>query len=214
MIGRFLANMIVNIGNWAKNTVFHSKVLSEIGFVENVVNISSNCELRNQNQLYVGDNAIIKSFTIVNSRSKEKEYGIHLGKESCIKEYCYIDSYGGYINIGDYVSISQNSILAGQGGIEIGDYTMIGGHTYILSSNHKFSTIEVPYSALGSSKTKTIIGKNVWIGGGSIILPGIQIGNHAVIGAGSVVDKNVAEKSIFYNSRSKYKEEKINYKNL
>ena len=49
-----------------------------------------------------------------------------------------------------------------------------------------------------------IIGKNVWIGTGAIILPGITLGDHAIIGAGSVVTKDVPPETIVVGNPAKY----------
>ena len=56
-------------------------------------------------------------------------------------------------------------------------------------------------------KTQTapvIIGKNVWIGGGTIILPGVTIGDNTVIGAGSVVTKDIPADTIAYGNPCKF----------
>ena len=101
---------------------------------------------------------------------------------------------GGRVDIGDDVSMSGVTIYAFKH-IEIGDHTIIGGNTKIFDSD--FHPID-PQIRLANEDDKehtamkdTIIGKNVFIGCNALILKGVHVGDNAVIGAGSVVSKDV-----------------------
>ena len=76
----------------------------------------------------------------------------------------------------------------------IGDGTQIGPAVQIYAADHPRDP-EVRRSGLEFGRPVNI-GRNVWVGGGAIILPGVEIGDDAVIGAGSVVTKNVPAKTI------------------
>ena len=80
---------------------------------------------------------------------------------------------------------------------------MIGGRTYIVSSNHKFNGNECPYMLQGEDCKKVIIGDNVWIGANCIILPGVSIGENCVIGAGSVVSKSFDRNQLIMGNPAK-----------
>lgn len=96
--------------------------------------------------------------------------------------------------IGDDVNISLGVIITTAGGVQIGDRTMIGYRTQILSSNHIVGSVKQGVFDTGKSYKDVIIGKDVWIGGSCVILPGIRILDGAVIGAGSVITKDVQER--------------------
>ncbi|MNJ61182.1 Maltose O-acetyltransferase [compost metagenome] len=73
--------------------------------------------------------------------------------------------------------------------ISIGDDCQIGPAVQIYAADHPLDP-KVRRSGLESGRAVKI-GNNVWIGGGAIILPGVTVGDHAVIGAGSVVTRDV-----------------------
>ncbi len=96
------------------------------------------------------------------------------------------------IKIGKNVFINACCRFQDQGGIEIGDGTLIGHNTTIATLNHDFSPEKRQNITPGPVK----IGRNVWIGSDCTILPDVEIGDGAIIGAGSVVTKNVPAKTI------------------
>lgn len=95
--------------------------------------------------------------------------------------------------IGSHVAIAEFVHIWGRGGVEIGDNTLVASHCVITSQTHNFER-ELYRKTLECKPV--IIGKNVWIGAGAIILPGVRIGNDSVVGAGSVVTRNVPERCV------------------
>jgi acetyltransferase-like isoleucine patch superfamily enzyme len=158
--------------------------------------ISRNVLIRNAESVRLGTSVVIKNGAILNARTHAQRPGISLGDFSYIREYAYIDSYGGWIETEDYVAIGQFSVFDGEGGLSIGKYTMIGSHVYIIGSNHRFDSLELPYKLQGNTAYGIEIGQNVWVGGGSIILDGVSIGRNSVIAAGSIVTKSVPPNTI------------------
>lgn len=95
------------------------------------------------------------------------------------------------IILGDYVKIGENYFLMGIGGIEIGDGSRLGMNVSVHSGNHDFrNSSMIPYDK-GHVKQKTTIGKAVWIGSNVNILPGVTIGDGAIVGMGTTVSKNI-----------------------
>jgi maltose O-acetyltransferase len=83
------------------------------------------------------------------------------------------------------------------GTVKIGNNVMMGTHCLIISQNHCFDELNVPMRKQGFQKDKpVVIEDDVWIGSRVIILPGIRIGSGSIIGAGTVVTKNVKPYSI------------------
>ncbi len=115
----------------------------------------------------------------------------HLGKKALIWPSVYIThSYN--MVVGRYLAINRGAHIDGRGGIEIGDYVLIGPNVFIGSSNHIVPPVkDRPRIFLGHTPEPVKIGNNVWIGANAIICPGVSIGDNSVIGAGSVVVTNV-----------------------
>lgn len=102
---------------------------------------------------------------------------------------------GVYISIGDNSSIGADSWVAND--TVIGNDVMMAPCVTILSSSHKFDSVDLPMRQQGALPSKRVtIGDDVWIGTQAILLPGVSIGNHSIIGAGSVVTKNVPDWAI------------------
>lgn len=104
---------------------------------------------------------------------------------------------------------APNQYIQGQNGIEIGDDVWIAPGVQIISSNHDPDDYS---KALASRPVK--IGSHVWIGGNSIILPGIHIGDNVIIGAGSIVTKDVPDNCVAVGNPCRVIKTKAPYKGM
>ena len=99
---------------------------------------------------------------------------------------------GKNIHIGKHVFINMGCKFQDQGGIFIGDGTLIGHNVVLATLNHAKSPMD-----RGTMIPASIhIGKRVWIGSNATILPGVTIGDGAIVAAGAVVTKDVPENTI------------------
>ena len=96
----------------------------------------------------------------------------------------------GNIKIGESVRINRGTTLFAYKEIVIGDHTLIGEFVSIRDANHGIAPDKLVRSQGHDSKAITI-GRDVWIGRGSVILPGVSIGDGCIIGANSVVTKSI-----------------------
>lgn len=112
-------------------------------------------------------------------------------KKSGTKSYCHYTveiKYGENITIGNSTRIGPKSTLGALGSIEIGSNVVVSKQVIIETAGLDFKSKSVPYKHVGK---KIIIEDNVWIGAGAIILGGVHLGKNALIGAGTVVSKDV-----------------------
>lgn len=95
------------------------------------------------------------------------------------------------ISIGNHVRVGDNCFIMAIGGVQIGDGTVISRNVCIHSGNHNYkSSTHVPYDKEYTTRNVEI-GKAVWIGQNVNILPGVKIGDGAIIAMGTTVIKNV-----------------------
>lgn len=100
------------------------------------------------------------------------------------------------IEIGNHVGIEEYTLIDGDGGLVIGDFTRIGSHVDIVTHSIHHKDKKIPRKLQGKWTKKVVIGKDVELGVGSRILPGVKIGDGAIIGANSVVIRDVPPYSV------------------
>lgn len=99
------------------------------------------------------------------------------------------------LKIGENSGIGIRSVVPPM--VTIGDNVMMGPDCHIFTAFHEFSRTDIPMRDQGYSERKpVVIGNDVWIGIRVIIMPGVHIGNGVVIGAGSIVTKDVPDYAI------------------
>lgn len=141
---------------------------------------------------------------LITRRSILEELFGTIGKNVAVDTPFYCD-YGTNIHIGNNVIININCTLVDCNKIEIGSNTLIASNVQMYTATHPVTPDERlikgwtpeqtrPFFRISSMPIK--IGQNVWIGGGAIILPGVTIGDNSVIGAGSVVNRNIPANSV------------------
>ena len=91
------------------------------------------------------------------------------------------------IKLGDNVVLGVDNFIQAGGGVEIDDYTVLGPGVKIWTQNHSFRDPNKPVRQQGADFKKVVIGKDVWIGANTFIMPGAEIGDGSVISAASVV---------------------------
>ncbi|HYZ39483.1 MAG TPA: sugar O-acetyltransferase [Stellaceae bacterium] len=111
-----------------------------------------------------------------------------VGEGTVVRPPFYCD-YGFNISLGAGVFLNFNCVILDVVAVTIGDQTQIGPCVQILTADHPR---DAAVRASGLELGRPIrIGRNVWIGGGAVILPGVTIGDDAIIGAGSIVTRDV-----------------------
>ena len=131
----------------------------------------------------------------------KKEMFSNIGDETEIVIPFYASWGGKNISIGDNCYVNFNVTMLDDGKIVIGDNVLIGPNVTISTVSHPLD-VEDRIKNLLIIK-KVIIEDNVWIGANSVILPGITIGENSVIGAGSVVTKDIPANVVAFGNPCK-----------
>lgn len=160
---------------------------------------------------------LLKKYNHLDSRElQERESILHSLFKACGKgvwiETPFFCDYGEHIYIGANTFINANCIFIDNNKITIGENVLIGPHVQIYTAGHPLKASERIVKTengthyLTSTKPVTI-GDNVWIGGNSVIFPGVSIGNNVTIGAGSVVTKSVPDNVLAFGNPCKIQKE-------
>jgi acetyltransferase-like isoleucine patch superfamily enzyme len=104
--------------------------------------------------------------------------------------------FGKNITLGKRIFINSGCKFQDQGGVVIGDDCLIGHNTVIATLNHDLN----PSRRADMHPAPVVVGRNVWIGSNATILPGVTIGDNAVVAAASVVTKDVPANSVVVGS--------------
>jgi acetyltransferase-like isoleucine patch superfamily enzyme len=102
--------------------------------------------------------------------------------------------------IGDRCLIGRNSGIVGHFSVEIGNDVWTGHHVYVTDQNHGYEDPTRPISLQTQPERAVRIGDGSWIGHGAVILPGVTIGRHVVVGANSVVTSDIPDFSVAVGS--------------
>ncbi|MDE7056003.1 MAG: sugar O-acetyltransferase [Lactobacillus sp.] len=104
----------------------------------------------------------------------------------------FFTDYGRNIKLGKDIFINSNVTMVDLGGIVIEDHAFIGPGAYLISVNHMID----PKRRKELILKRVHLEKNVWIGAGAKILPGVTVGENSIVAAGAVVTKSVPKNSI------------------
>lgn len=110
------------------------------------------------------------------------------GKNCFINQPFHCD-YGSHISVGDNFYANYNCVILDVAKVEIGDNVFFAPNVAVYAAGHPVHPIA--RNSLYEYGIPVKIGNNVWVGGNTVILPGVTIGDNTVIGAGSVVTRNI-----------------------
>lgn len=133
------------------------------------------------------------------------EQAIHIGSNTVINPHVtlsagwmpdQLDLAERIVTIGDRCLIGRGSTIVGHRAITIGDDVWTGHGIHITDMNHGYEDLEMPISRQHQPEAPVSIGSGSWLGHNVVVLPGVRIGRHVAVGAGSVVTRNIPDFSV------------------
>lgn len=160
-----------------------------------------NITLRHPHKISIGKNCFIDDNVVLDAKGKEN-HGLELGENVYVGRNTILSCKEGSIWIDDYCNISANCSLVSETEIRLGKFCFLAGHCYLVAGgNHSFDDPDKPIMFQPSiSKGGIVVGEDVWLGAGVIILDGVTIGRGSVVGAGAVVTRSLPEFSVALGS--------------
>jgi len=134
---------------------------------------------------------------------------IHIGASTMISGHAALSAGWGpnhvglgerVVVIGDRCLIGRGSSVVGHRYIEIGDDVWTGHNVHITDMNHGYENLDLPISQQNQPESPVRIGDGSWLGHNTVVLPGVTIGRHVVIGAGSIVTSDIPDYSVAVGS--------------
>jgi len=125
---------------------------------------------------------------------------IRVGARNRWEQGVVLDGFGGSIELGADVYLGPYTVIYGHGGVVIGDSCLLAMHCRILSSNHTVAPYGRDIRLAPDVLLPTKIGRDVWLGAGVTVLGGTTLGDGCIIGAGSVVTKDVPAGAIAFGT--------------
>ncbi|MBB5987513.1 acyltransferase [Sphingobium lignivorans] len=110
-----------------------------------------------------------------------------------------IAAKGGAIKVGKRVLLNTGVRIYAESAVTIGDHCLIGNNSVLCDAN-----FHAVHEGSAASVRPITLGRNVWLARGVVVLPGVSIGDHAVIAAGSVVDRDVPAKQLWRGNPATY----------
>lgn len=124
-----------------------------------------------------------------------RRMGAKVGKDVVFYPGVWITN-GRNLTIGSQVDLAKDVLITTPGGVEIGDRTLVGYGTYILSTNHRIPPVGYLFPISGNEGKAVVIENDVWIGARCVICAGARIGEGAVVAAGAVVTHDVPRNAV------------------
>ena len=180
----------------ALRRIFFPQILGEVGrnpiFGRNIV-------IRHGQKIRLGDRVVIDDNVVLDAKGSDNQ-GITIGEDSFISRNCILSCKGGSIRIGCNVSLGVNGLIHAEQGsdVSIGDNSSIGAFTYFVGGgNYRSDRLDIPIKEQGTySKGGVVIGSGAWVGSHVQVLDGVKVGRNSILGAGSVLNREVPDYAV------------------
>jgi len=123
---------------------------------------------------------------------------LEIGRHTLLEPNCWITiADEGRVRIGEGCFLNVNTMIASQASVTIGDHVMFANNCFVSDASHRYDDPDTPVPWQGfESKGPTEIGSNCWFGWGCVVTSGVKIGERCVIGANSVVTRDLPPRVI------------------
>lgn len=176
--------------------IFYRPLFKRVG--KNVI-FGRNLALRNPHKIVIGDNVIIDDECLLDAKGDSNQ-GITIGDYVSIGRFSSLVCKNGDIRIGSHVNIGTmvKIVVADSGEIEFGSNIDVGSGCHFSGGSYDYSQMDKLPSAQRQPTRGIFVEDFAWIGAGVIVLDGVRIGTRSILGAGSVVTRDVPPQSIAF----------------
>lgn len=184
LVGRIFVELDRRLSFWASTSAQDARGRKFASFGNRSLIMWKPTTIFNEQHISIGDDTLIGPGVALSA-------GMVPGQE-CLTKIV--------VSIGDRCLIGRGSGIVGHFSIKIGNDVWTGHHVYITDQNHGYEDVTRPISLQSQPERPVVIGDGSWLGHGAVVLPGVTIGKHVVIGANSVVTKDIPDFSVAVGS--------------
>lgn len=172
--------------------LFYPSLFKKIG---KGVNFGRGITIRHPHRIVIESDVVIDDYCVLDAKGLNNK-GIYIKEKVFIGRNSILSCKNGNITLGKNVNIGFNSEIFSGSEVIVGENTLIAAYVYIIGGGHDYSRTDIPISEQNKPSHGIKIEKNCWIGAGAKIFDNTTIGKETIIGAGSVVSKDIPPHSI------------------
>jgi len=201
----FLCNSCPGALGYILRKIFYPRLFAKVG--RGTV-FGRNMTIRHPHKIRIGDRCVIDDLVVLDAKG-ESNQGITLGNDVILARNTVVSCKGGDIEIGDNSNISLNCMIHSEKLVKIGPKNLWAAYCYIIGGGkHDFNRTDMPIIQQGSVTDGIVMEEDIWLGADVKVLDGCHIGKGVVIGAGSVVNKDLPDMSIAAGTPAKILKER------
>ena len=151
--------------------------------------------LRHPHKITIGDDVVIDDYCVLDAKGQDNR-GIRIGNGVFIGRNTILNCKNGNIDLEDRVNISANCMIFSASEVSIGADYLMAGYCYLVGGTHQFDDPDVPVLHQQRSSNGICLESGGWLGTHTSVMDGVRIGKHAIIGAGSVVSRNIPDYAV------------------
>lgn len=151
--------------------------------------------LRHPKKIHIGSNVVIDDGCVLDAKGTDNQ-GIVIGSGVFIGRNTIINCKNGDIFLGDGVNISSNCTIFSASEVRVGDDYLMAAYSYLVGGTHHADDPTIPVLHQKRSSKGIQLGSGGWLGAHVTVFDGVRIGKNVVIGAGSVVHRNIPDYAV------------------
>lgn len=159
------------------------------------VTFGQNVVIRHPHKISIGSNVVIDDNCVLDAKGTDND-GIRIGNGVFLGRNSILSCKNGDITLEDNVNIGFNCEVFSASKVVLGKSTLVAAYTYFVGGGHDYDDPTTSVLDQGRSSAGIECGEGAWFGAGAKILDGVAVGAHAIIGANSVVTRDVPEYAV------------------
>lgn len=166
-----------------------------LGSVGRNVTFGKDVVLRHPHKIHIGDDVVIDDHVVLDAKGQDNQ-GIRIGNGVFVGRNTILNCKNGDIVLEDRVNISFNCLIFSASHVQVGADNLMASFTYLVGGTHRFDDPDIPVLDQERESKGITVGPGGWLGAHVTVFDGVHIGKHAVIGAGSLVNRDIPDYAI------------------